>query len=126
MSLPKSSFAFKRPDCMGGTSMGPLKARFLLILICMFQWACQIPPNLAGTDRTRRQISADEGKRIGQKYFDEHAPQWKDEYARPSTVIDHGDYWEYTFPLPVGMVGGSPVVYIDKRTLQVTKMFHEQ
>jgi hypothetical protein len=104
------------------------KTTLLLVVTCAFSSACHEEPALENVfwETPPRQLSIDEIKQIGQRFLDKNAPLWADEYKLPSTVIDHETYWEYTFLLPAGMVGGTPVVYIDKRTLQVTKMFHEQ
>jgi hypothetical protein len=81
---------------------------------------------LAYNHAARKPLNEVEVKAIGQAYLDSHVPEWKAEYTLPPKVIDRGSYWEYTFALPANTVGGTPVVYIDKQTRQVTKMFHEQ
>jgi hypothetical protein len=113
---------------MRGERIMNWKATLFLIVACAFHPGCheQPTPEDALREAPPRQLTVDEVKTIGQRFLDENAPLWTDEYKLPSTVIDHGDFWEYTFLLPAGTLGGTPVVYIDKRTLQVTKMFHEQ
>ena len=37
-----------------------------------------------------------------------------------ATVHDEGAAWRVTYELPEGYVGGTPIIYVDKRTRQVT------
>ena len=100
-------------------------SKAILLLTCTALGACQAAAPGQTSDSLPQQghLRDDQIKIIGQQYLDGHYPQWKDEYSLPSVVIDHGDYWEYTFDLSSGTIGGTPVVYIDKNSLKVTKVF---
>jgi hypothetical protein len=41
-------------------------------------------------------------------------------------VLEKGDFWELTYQLPSGMLGGAPIVTIDKRTCTVIRVEHSQ
>jgi hypothetical protein len=49
---------------------------------------------------------------------------------RPSGRIpilkDFGNRWEFTYELPEGSLGGSPVVIIDKKTGDVLRIYRTQ
>jgi len=54
-------------------------------------------------------------------------PGWLDESSRLlSVVIEHQEYWEVTFRLQDGMVGGVPVIEIDRLSKRVRKVYHTQ
>ena len=66
---------------------------------------------------------------IGARYLREHYPDWAKDEAdshHPEVLLDRGTYWEYTFELPANVIGGVPVVEIDKQTLKVLKAYHTQ
>lgn len=45
--------------------------------------------------------------------------------SRP-IVQDRGDSWEVEYEMPAGVIGGTPVVVIEKNTLKVLRCFHTQ
>jgi hypothetical protein len=59
------------------------------------------------------------------RYVKEKYPYF-DTKRYPQQVADLGNAWEVSFVLPNDSKGGSPVVDIDKSTLQLLKIFHTQ
>ena len=41
-------------------------------------------------------------------------------------IRESGNLWELTYELPRGMLGGAPIITIDKRTCKVVRAVHEQ
>ena len=39
---------------------------------------------------------------------------------------DEGDNWEFTYQLPDDMIGGAPVIIIDKRTMKIIRTYRTQ
>jgi hypothetical protein len=44
----------------------------------------------------------------------------------PPMVQDKGNQWRVDYRLPDGVLGGTPVVLIDKKTMKVVRVFHSQ
>ena len=68
---------------------------------------------------------------IAKNQINKKRPEWSDKLKRTPQVIDKADYWIITFPLPqpkedVIVTGGAPVVWIDKKTMEVTRLYHTQ
>ncbi|SRR5260221_3255295 len=63
---------------------------------------------------------------ITKEYLVSHHPAWTKSLNLPAAFSDHGDYWEVTFELPEGTLGGTPVVQIRKQTYEVIKAYHTQ
>lgn len=59
-------------------------------------------------------------------YLEKNHPAWRDIEGLPYKVIEHAEYWEVTWELPDGVLGGSPVVYISKSDGTVVRAFHTQ
>ena len=52
-------------------------------------------------------------------------PDFKSEGKRP-VLRDMGDHWEFTYELPPTMLGGAPVVIIDKGTKSIRRIYRTQ
>jgi len=52
-------------------------------------------------------------------------PDFKAEGKKP-VLQDMGDHWEFTYELPPTMLGGAPVVVIDKRTKSISHIYRTQ
>ncbi len=63
--------------------------------------------------------------RIAERYIATHYPNF-DSVKNPPVVHDKGDSWEVEYELPKGVIGGTPVVVIEKATLKVLRSFHTQ
>jgi hypothetical protein len=62
---------------------------------------------------------------IAEKFIATQYPLFR--IGRRTLVVDTlPDQWEVTYLLPKGMLGGSPHVFIDKRTFEVVRFFHDQ
>ena len=89
-------------------------------------WAASCTPS--ARERPRAEAGP-EGQllSVARVYLEVHHPDWVEEtYRLPFMILDEGDYWEVRFQLPENMVGGTPVVQIDKTTMKVIEAFHEQ
>ena len=63
--------------------------------------------------------------RVAQEYIATRNPDF-DSVKNPPIVHDKGDSWEVEYELPMGVIGGTPIVVIDKATLKVLRSFHAQ
>jgi hypothetical protein len=63
--------------------------------------------------------------RIAERYIATHYPDF-DSVRFPPVVRDKGATWEVEYQLPVTMIGGTPIVVIDKTSLKVLKAYHSQ
>ena len=52
-------------------------------------------------------------------------PDFQKEGKKP-ILTDKGEYWEYTYELPAHMLGGAPVVIIDKKTKSISRIYRTQ
>ena len=52
-------------------------------------------------------------------------PDFKSEGKKP-VLHDMGDHWEFTYQLPPTMLGGAPVVIIDKKTKSISQIYRTQ
>jgi hypothetical protein len=93
--------------------------RFTLILI----WFAVIACVSARAEQMTTQEKA--ALRIGEKFIAGHYADF-DKRNKKLVVKDEGDHWEVTYELPEDMIGGAPVVIIDKRTMQVIRSFRTQ
>jgi len=66
-----------------------------------------------------------EALKIAEKYIAEHYAEFDMTDKKP-ILKDSGDYWEFTYELPDYMLGGSPVVVVDKQTRKVIRSFRTQ
>ena len=63
------------------------------------------------------------------KVAEKYVSEWHADYDTTNTKLvikDTGEYWRAYYELPEGMVGGSPVMIIDKRTKEVIRSFRTQ
>lgn len=60
------------------------------------------------------------------KYLELHHPDWSSVDGLPSRVIEHAEFWEITWELPDGVLGGAPVVHISKSDSNVVRALHTQ
>lgn len=49
-----------------------------------------------------------------------------DKQGKKPTLTDRGDHWEFTYELPEDMIGGAPVVIVDKRTMKIVRSYRTQ
>lgn len=49
-----------------------------------------------------------------------------DKKGKHPVVEDDGDTWKFYYDLGVGMIGGTPVVIIDKKTKEIIKIYRTQ
>ena len=59
-------------------------------------------------------------------YLRDHHPQWADVGELVPEVTEHEDHWQVTWRLPPDMLGGTPVVHVDKRSGEVREAYHTQ
>jgi hypothetical protein len=52
-------------------------------------------------------------------------PDFKAEGKNP-VLKDMGEHWEFTYQLPPTMLGGAPVVIIDKKTKSIREIYRTQ
>ena len=52
-------------------------------------------------------------------------PDFKSEGKKP-VLKDMGEHWEFTYELPPTMLGGAPVVIIDKKTKSISQIYRTQ
>lgn len=62
--------------------------------------------------------------RVAERYVAAHYNFEMSKY--PPIVHDKGDNWEIEYELPLGMIGGTPVVVVEKATSKVLRSFHTQ
>lgn len=63
--------------------------------------------------------------RIAERYIATHYPDFDSTHTKPA-VKDLGDKWEVTYDLPEDMLGGTPVVIIDKHNSKILRAYHTQ
>ena len=63
--------------------------------------------------------------RVAERYVAAHYPDF-DSIKNPPIVRAKGDTWEVEYELPRGVLGGTPVVIIEKATLEVSRSFQTQ
>jgi hypothetical protein len=64
--------------------------------------------------------------RIAKDYLQQHRPEWVNVDHLQPMIIEHPDYWEVTWALPPGIIGGAPVLHLDKDTREVIEIHHTQ
>ena len=62
---------------------------------------------------------------IAEKYIAEKYPTFDKRNKTPS-LTDEGDQFLFTYELPEGVIGGAPVVVIDKKTMKVVRAYRTQ
>ena len=63
--------------------------------------------------------------KVANDYIAKRYPSFDSSGLRP-VVSERGGLWEVTYELPPGMLGGTPIVTIDKRTCKVVRASHQQ
>jgi NTF2 fold immunity protein len=63
--------------------------------------------------------------RIAEEFIEKRFPLF-DATGKRQVVSEEGSLWVVTYELPPYMLGGAPVVTIDKRTCQVVRAYHTQ
>ena len=62
---------------------------------------------------------------IAKRFIAERYPTFESTGLRP-TVSETDSLWELTYELPKGMLGGVPIITIDKRSCKVIRAAHSQ
>ena len=62
---------------------------------------------------------------IAQQFIAQRHPTFDSTGLRP-TVSETDILWELTYELPRGMLGGVPIITIDKRTCAIVRAIHTQ
>jgi hypothetical protein len=70
--------------------------------------------------QTEREVA-----RIAEQYVAVHYPKF-DTVKNPPIVEDKGSTWEVDYKLPTDVIGGTPVIVIEKNTLKVLRSYHTQ
>ena len=63
--------------------------------------------------------------RVAERYIAVHYPDF-DSIQKPPVVQEQQDTWLVYYRLPEGVVGGTPEVIVDKRTLKVVRAYRTQ
>lgn len=66
-----------------------------------------------------------EARTIAEKFVADRYPDFDNRKKKP-VLKDGGDHWEFTYELPDDMIGGAPVVIIDKRTKKIIRSYRTQ
>jgi hypothetical protein len=74
--------------------------------------------DMTDTDKTRV-IAA------GRDYVKQKFPDFSEDRKTP-VVTDAGDDWQFTYELPIDMLGGAPVVLLAKKDLSVSRAYRTQ
>lgn len=61
----------------------------------------------------------------GRDYVAKKFPDFSEDRKTP-VVTDAGDDWQFTYELPIDMLGGAPVVLLSKKDLAVVKAWRTQ
>lgn len=63
--------------------------------------------------------------KVAQEYIAKHFPSF-DVTKFKSIISEQGSMAEVTYELPRGMLGGVPIILVDKKTCRVIKASHSQ
>jgi hypothetical protein len=63
--------------------------------------------------------------RVAERHIAIRYPDF-DSVKNSPIIYDKGDAWEVEYELSKGVIGGTPVVVIEKGTLKVLRSFHTQ
>ncbi len=63
--------------------------------------------------------------RVAQEYIAKRYPSF-DPAGLKRVVSEQGNLWQLTYELPTGMLGGAPIITIDKRTCAIVRAEHTQ
>lgn len=64
--------------------------------------------------------------RIAKDHLQQHRPEWANVDHLQAQIIEHPDYWEVAWELPPDILGGTPVLHLDKDTQEVIEVYHTQ
>lgn len=64
-------------------------------------------------------------ERLAERYVVVHFPEF-DTMKYPPKVFDEGTRWRVEYVFPQDMVGGTPIIFIDKKSLKVIDAYHTQ
>jgi hypothetical protein len=84
-------------------------------------------PAVAAESRRTDMGDSDKARAIaaGRDYVKQKFPDFSEDRKTP-VVTDAGDDWQFTYELPIDMLGGAPVVLLSKADLSVTKAYRTQ
>ena len=85
--------------------------------------SCAVPHDISRTEQNQ-----DKAVVVARLYLQENHPQWYEEIESVDQfdITDTGTSWEVRKPFPKGVLGGGPVVEVDKNSLRVIRAYHEQ
>jgi hypothetical protein len=85
--------------------------------------SCAVPQKLSTMEPDRNKALV-----VARNYLRENRPDWYEETQALERfdVIDKGDTWEVRAPVSHDLLGGGPVVEVDKASLHVVRVYHEQ
>jgi hypothetical protein len=63
--------------------------------------------------------------RVAQEYIAKRYPSF-DPSGLKLVISEEGNFWQLTYELPEGMLGGAPIITIDKRTCTIVRAQHSQ
>ncbi|MEA2991911.1 MAG: hypothetical protein QOD40_831 [Alphaproteobacteria bacterium] len=63
--------------------------------------------------------------RVAQEYIAKRYPSF-DPAGQKLVISETENLWELTYELPKGMLGGAPIITIDKRTCTIVRAEHTQ
>ena len=75
-------------------------------------------------DRTMSQIKCDP-LRVAQEYIAKRFPSFDPAGLKP-VISQTEDFWELTYELPPGTLGGVPIITVDKRSCTIVRAKHTQ
>jgi hypothetical protein len=73
--------------------------------------------------RGENTLSKEEAFKIAVDYIEKECPTWRSALVFRRKVVDVGDCWVVAFVLPKDVVGGAPVLHVDKQRRRVVKAF---
>lgn len=99
--------------------MNFLNTALLVLCVSAFFPACVNVKGLEMTSAEQIAIS------IAESFVTSKYPDF-DKSRKKVVISTSGDQWEVTYELPDDMLGGAPVVFIDKLTGKVTRSYRTQ
>lgn len=103
-----------------------MKVFVLTVVMLMIFCGCATDPTQAQVTMLDRTLL-----RIAKEHILKNRPEWGYEIDHPYSVRDKGSYWEVVFSLPAPkdgelVLGGVPVVWIEKESMKVIRLYHTQ
>jgi hypothetical protein len=99
-----------------------MKYYLTAVMLLVAVWFVLTPGHVQEARMTRDQCTA---MRIAERYIAVKYPQF-DSVRFPPVVHERGTSWEVSYELSPDMLGGTPVITIDKVTLKVIGAYHTQ